>query len=109
MRKRQFILLDPDPPAAGAGGTGDPAATPAPGKKADPTPPTAADQAAQGKTPKEVALEKKVATLEDEQNTLKGQLKTATDWIAEQVKAKQPAAKGSNVLDEVNEFLGWGT
>ncbi len=106
--KRQFILRDPDPPAAGAGGTGDPAPTPAPGKKPDATPPTAAEQAAQGKTAKEVALEKKVATLEDEQNTLKGQLKTATDWIAEQVKAK-PAAKASNVLDEVNEFLGWGT
>lgn len=106
--KRQFILLDPDPPTAPTGGAPDGDPKPAPKKKDDATPPTAAEQAAEGKTPKEVALEKKVATLEDEQNTLKGQLKTATDWIAEQVKAK-PAAKGSDVLDEVNEFLGWGT
>lgn len=107
--KRKFILLDPDPAGAAAGGGNNPPADP-PGdpKKKDGDPPTSADVGAKGKTPKEIALEKKVALLEDEQNTLKGQLKAATDWIAKQVE-KSPAPEKSGVLDEVNEFLGWGT
>ncbi len=102
--RRKFILLDPDPSGAAGGGAGDQGKE----KEKPATPPTAADTGAGGKTAKEIALEKKVSTLEDEQNTIKGQLKAAQDWIAEQVKAKPAPAKGENVLDEVNTFLGWG-
>ena len=61
------ILHDPDPPATGGGGA--PPADP-------PTPPTAADSAAGGKTPREVALEKRISTLEDTNNTLATQFKS---------------------------------
>jgi hypothetical protein len=103
--KRQFLLRDPDPP--GAAGGGDPAPDPK-SKKKDDAPPTAADTGAGGKTAKEIALEKKVATLEDDHNTLKKQLDDATAWIKKQVEAA-PAPAKSGVLDEVNEILGWGT
>jgi colicin import membrane protein len=68
---------------------------------------TSAETGAGGKTAKEIALEKKVATLEDDQNSLRKQLEEATAWIKKQTEAP-PAAK-SGVLEEVNEFLGWGT
>ena len=106
--KRQFILCDPDPTGT-AGGTGDPAPTPAPGKKADDKPAdTSADVAARGKTAKEIALEKKVAVLEDEQNTMRGQLKTATEWIKKQVEAAPTPTAKESLADEVHSFLGWG-
>jgi hypothetical protein len=106
MMRRQFILRDPDP--TGAAGGGDPAPDPKPKKKDDGQPPTAADTGAGGKTAKEVALEKKVATLEDDQHTLKKQLDEATAWIKKQVETT-PAPAKSDVIEEMNEFLGWGT
>lgn len=106
--RRQFILRTA---AGGEGGGGTPpAATNPPAAAAAANPPTSAETGAQGKTAREVALEKKISTLEDEQNTIKGQLKEATDYIKKQVEAK-PAAGGEkkeNLLDEVNTFLGWG-
>lgn len=104
--RRNFLLRDPDP--TGAAGGGDPAPDPKP-KKKDDAPPTAADTGAGGKTAKEVALEKKVATLEDDQNTLKKQLDEATAWIKKQVAPPAAAKTGGGVLEEVNEILGWGT
>jgi colicin import membrane protein len=74
-------------------------------KKKDEAERTSAETGAGGKTAKEIALEKKVATLEDDQNSLRKQLEEATAWIKKQTEA--PAKSG--VLEEVNEFLGWGT
>jgi hypothetical protein len=98
--KRQFILSDPDPPAGGGG-------DPDPKKKDKPAdPPTSAELGAGGKTAREIALEKKISTLEDEQHSLKGQLKSALEWIEQQSKA--PAPSKEDLLDEVNSVLGWG-
>ena len=103
--KRQFILHDPDPTGT-AGGTGDPEPKKKEPKPADP--PTSADTGAGGKSAREVALEKKLSVLEDDQNTLKGQLKAATDWIAKEVEGKKNPASKESLADEVNSLLGWG-
>jgi hypothetical protein len=108
FRFNYFLRADGD---AGAAGGGAPAGTAGDGKPAGKTEDgkTSAETGAQGKTAREIALEKKIATLEDDHNTLKGQLKAATDWIAEQTKAKAgDGAKKETVLDEVNSFLGCG-
>lgn len=104
MRIKRPLWADADASAAGA-----PATAPADDKKKKDDAATAADTAAQGKSAREIALEKKISTLEDDHNTLKGQLKAATDWIAEQTKGKPATSDNKEtLLDEVNSFLGCG-
>jgi len=93
------ILFEPDPPAAG-GGAGD---TKPPGE----TPPTSADDASKGKTPREIALEKKISVLEDNNKTLGDQVKELL--TAAETKGKPaPTTPPQSIGEEVNEFLGWG-
>jgi hypothetical protein len=92
-------LLDPDPPGKGGGTT-----PPSPPPADPPKPPTSADTGAGGKTAREVELEKRVATLEDSNKTLGDQLK----GVLTSLEAKDKNPKPGNLMDEVNEVLGFG-
>jgi hypothetical protein len=86
-----------------------PAETPeTPAKPAENNPPTAADTAAGGKTAREVQLEKRLATLEDDHNSVKGQLKDAMEFITAAKKVPSGRNPKKSVVDDINDFLGFG-
>lgn len=98
---RNLILRSPDDDGAG----GDPAADPATAGKPKQAP-SASTTAKGGKTPREIALEKQVSTLEDEKAGLVNQVKEMSELVTAAKKAPG-RNKGKTILDDLLEFTGF--
>ncbi len=96
---RKLFLLAPDDDADAGGGAGD---ADKPAKPAD----SAAKTAKGTKTPREVALEKKVSTLEDENTDLVQKVQELTG-IVDAAKKAPGRKNGKSILDDIFEFVGF--
>lgn len=94
---KHLILRSPD--GDPAGGDPDPDTKPKPGK-------SASQVAAGGKTPREIALEKQVSTLEDEKAGFLSTIKELTG-VVDAAKNAPGRKQGGSILDDIFDFVGF--